>query len=233
MRRPAPAPLRRRHAGLHALVPASQVAKPDLSGNPVAERLDLRQAFVARPGLCPRADELSEDLPTMDTAGKPHLRRIAGRRARDDHAHADTDEDVERLAEAAARARSRRRGESACPRPTAFRRSPTGAGWAQAMVGAALATRFPGPGTVLMRHSFEVMRSAAPGDALSLTLTVQVEIGGGTARRDRLPRDQSARRTRPCAARSKSIAPPEKIVRGAVRRPARRSRARRAAAIAA
>ena len=35
----------------------------------------------------------------------------------------------------------------------------TGAGWAQAMVGAALATRFPGPGTVLTRHSFRRERS--------------------------------------------------------------------------
>lgn len=55
-----------------------------------------------------------------------------------------TDDDVERLAEAAG-ALDPDAEESGLVTTNGFMAIATGAGWAQAMVGAALATRFPGP----------------------------------------------------------------------------------------
>jgi phosphotransacetylase len=82
------------------------------------------------------------------------------------------DDDVERLADAAA-GLDPDAGAIGLPTTNSFQAIATSAAWAETMVGAAVATRFPGPGALIVRHKSEVMRSAAPGDVFELTLSVK------------------------------------------------------------
>jgi len=81
-------------------------------------------------------------------------------------------DDVERIAEATAAldADAEAIGLSTT---NGFQAIAMGAGWGEAFVGAVVATRFPGPGTLLTRHHFAVTRAFAPGDAITLTLAVK------------------------------------------------------------
>jgi len=51
-------------------------------------------------------------------------------------------------------------------------------GWASSLVASVLATTFPGPGTQWVRGSFDVLRPMAPGDAVTLALTVTAKSEG-------------------------------------------------------
>ena len=124
-----------------------------------------------------------------------------------------TADDVERLAEAAG-ALDPDAEESGLATTNGFMAIATGAGWAQVMVGAALATRFPGPDTVLTRHSFHVERTVAPGDALNLVMTVRSKSSEG--RRVVIDCRATNQHGEPAmSGEVEVIAPPEKIVRGA------------------
>ena len=82
-----------------------------------------------------------------------------------------TPEDVERLAEAAG-ALDPLAERTGLPTTNYFQGVAISAGWAEALVAATVGTRFPGPGSTLTRHCLEVSRSVAPGDTLTLVLTV-------------------------------------------------------------
>ena len=104
--------------------------------------LDLRQAFVAAPGLCPHGtlrglEELWNGWKTAPSTNSQIGERVSITRT-------VTNEDVERFAEAAG-ALDPDAEESGLATTNGFMAIATGAGWAQAMVGAMLATRFPGP----------------------------------------------------------------------------------------
>jgi phosphate acetyltransferase/phosphate butyryltransferase len=88
------------------------------------------------------------------------------------------EDDVERLADASA-GLDPDAGAIGLPTTNDFQAIATGAAWAETMVGAAIATRFPGPGSRIVRHKFEVTRTALPGDAFEMTLSVKSKTEEG------------------------------------------------------
>ena len=129
--------------------------------------------------------------------------------------HALTPADVERFA-AAASALDPDAANSGLATTNGFQAVSASGGWAGALVGATLATRFPGAGTVLLRQNLDIQGSAAPGDTITLALTVRSKQAEGR----RVGLDCRATNQGGELILSGSIeviAPPEKIVRGEVR----------------
>ena len=124
-----------------------------------------------------------------------------------------TSEDVERVAEAAA-ALDPDAAAIGLSTTNGFQAIAIGAGWAEALVAAAIATRFPGPGATIGRHRFEVLRSAAPGDPLILTLTVKSKAAEG--RRVTLECRATLRGESAMTGEVEVLAPAEKIIIGSV-----------------
>ena len=126
-----------------------------------------------------------------------------------------TAEDVERFAEAAA-ALDPDAEAIGLSTTNGFQAIALGAGWAQGLVGSVVATRFPGPGAMLTHHRFEVLRAAAPGDLITLILTVKSKSAEGRRAmldcRATLPGGEPA-----MFGEVEVIAPNEKIVIGSVK----------------
>jgi phosphate acetyltransferase/phosphate butyryltransferase len=89
-----------------------------------------------------------------------------------------SNEDVERIAEAAA-ALDPDAEAIGLSTTNGFQGIAMGASWGGAFIGAAIATHFPGPGSVLTRYSFSVTRGFAPGEAITLTLAVRSKQSEG------------------------------------------------------
>lgn len=89
-----------------------------------------------------------------------------------------TPEDVERLAEASG-ALDPFADRTGLTTTNYFQAVAMSAGWAEALTAAMIATRFPGPGTQLRRHNFDVTRGVAPGDTLTLAITVNAKSAEG------------------------------------------------------
>ncbi len=128
--------------------------------------------------------------------------------------HTLTPEDVERFADAFAGLEPDAEAIGLST-TNGFQAIALGAGWAQALVGAALATHFPGPGAVLVRHRFESFLSPAPGDPLTLTLGVKSKMREG--RRVVLECSATGRGGEPAmVGEVEVIAPNEKVTVGVV-----------------
>ena len=124
-----------------------------------------------------------------------------------------TSEDVERVAQAAA-ALDPDAAAIGLSTTNGFQAIAISAGWAETLVAAAIATRFPGPGATIARHRFEVVRSAAPGDPLILTLIVKSKAAEGrcvTLECRATLRGESA-----MTGEVEVVAPAEKIIIGSV-----------------
>jgi phosphate acetyltransferase/phosphate butyryltransferase len=129
--------------------------------------------------------------------------------------HSLTPGDVERLA-AAAGGLDPDAENSGLATTNGFQAIAAFGGWAGALVGATLATRFPGAGTALVGQSLNVQGAAAPGDAMTLALTVKSKQAEGR----RVVLDCRATNQRGELVLSGSVevvAPPEKILLGEVR----------------
>ena len=125
-----------------------------------------------------------------------------------------TEEDVERLAEAAA-ALDPDAEAIGLSTTNGFQAIATGAAWAEALVGGAVATRLPGPGAQILGHRFEVTRQPAPGDTITLTLVVKSKTEEG--RRVTLEaRALDARGELTMRGEVEVVAPQEKVTVGGV-----------------
>jgi len=125
-----------------------------------------------------------------------------------------TEEDVERLAEAAA-ALDPDAEAIGLSTTNGFQAIATGAAWAEALVGGAVATRFPGPGAQILGHRFEVTRQPAPGDTITLSLVVKAKTEEG--RRVTLEaRALDARGELTMRGEVEVVAPQEKVLVGGV-----------------
>jgi len=83
-----------------------------------------------------------------------------------------TNADVDRFAEAVA-ALDADAESIGLSTTNGFQAIALGASWGEGFVAAAVAARFPGPGTQWVRHNFRVTKAFAPGDAVTLTLAVR------------------------------------------------------------
>jgi phosphotransacetylase/acyl dehydratase len=129
--------------------------------------------------------------------------------------HVLTPADVERLA-AAASGLDPEAENSGLATTNGFQAIGAAGGWATALVGATLATRFPGAGTALLRQNLDVQGAPAPGDAMTLALIVKSKQAEG--RRVVLDcRATNQRGELTLSGLVEVVAPPGKIVRGEVR----------------
>ena len=137
-----------------------------------------------------------------------------------------TSEDVDRLV-AAASAFDDDAAATGLTSGNGFQSIAMQAGWAGALLASAVATRFPGAGTLLVRHDLQVLASPAPGDTISLALVVKEKrVEGRRILLDGRATNQRGELAMTCAV--EVVGPPEKMVfGGAVDRPEPHEKGRR------